>query len=251
MEELTFRKNMSNSDEKQPDGSAGVPPAVSGASRPRFGEVRIRDRGRLPHWEKDSATYFITFRLADSLPRNVLQQIEFEKRDIIRTAAQMRRELSSDERNRLARLSTARIEQYLDKGSGACHLRNPAIAKVVSEALLHFHERRYRLLAWCVMPNHVHVVVRLFPGHSLAAVLHSGKSYTAKRAADVIGITGSIWQREYYDHLLRSEAEFERAVRYVVENPVKAGLRNWPFVWARGQDALATAGETPALQPRS
>jgi len=221
---------------------------VAPASRPRFGEIRIRDRGRLPHWEKDSATYFITFRLGDSLPRNVLKQIEFEKRDIIRTAAQKHRELSSDERNRLARLSSARIEQYLDKGSGACKLRNPALAKVVSEALLHFNERRYRLFAWCVMPNHVHVVVRLFPGYSLAAVLHSWKSYTAKRATDVIGIAGGIWQREYYDHLLRSEAEFERAVRYVVENPVKAGLRNWPWAWARGQDALATAGETLALQ---
>jgi REP element-mobilizing transposase RayT len=124
----------------------------------------------------------------------------------------------------------------------------PPSQKVVSEALLHFDERRYRLFAWCVMPNHVHVVVRLFPGYSLAAVLHSWKSYTAKRAADVIGITGSIWQREYYDHLLRSEGEFERAVRYVVENPVKAGLRNWPWAWARGQDALVTAGEAPALQ---
>ena len=140
------------------------------------------------------------------------------------------------------------LSNTLDKGSGACHLRNPALAKVVSEALLHFNERRYRLFAWCVMPNHLHVVVRLFPGYSLAAVLHSWKSYTAKRAADVIGITGSIWQREYYDHLLRSEAEFQRAVRYVVENPVKAGLRDWHWMWARGQDALATACETPALQ---
>ena len=233
------------------DRSAGVPPAVAGASRPRFGEITIRDRGRLPHWEKVWATYFITFRLADSLPRNVLEQIEFEKRDIISTAAQMRSRTLRDERNRITRPSSARIEHYLDKGSGACHLRNPELAKVVSEALLHFNERRYCLFAWCVMPNHVHVVVRLFPGYSLAAVLHSWKSYTAKRATDVIGIAGGIWQREYYDHLLRSEAEFERAVRYVVENPVKAGLRNWPFVWARGQDALATAGETPALQPRS
>ena len=239
---------MSNPDAEQPDGSAGVPRAVSGASRPRFGEIRIRDRGRLPHWEKDSATYFITFRLADSLPRNLLEEIEFEKRNIIRTAAQMRRELSNDERNQLARLSTARIEHYLDTGCGACHLRDPALAKVVSSALLHFHERRYRLFAWCVMPNHVHVVARLVPGHSIAAVLHSWKSYTAKRATDVLGIAGGIWQREYYDHLLRSEAEFERAVRYVVENPVKAGLHNWPWVWVRGQDALATAGETPALQ---
>ena len=229
------------------DRSAGVPPAVSGASRPRFGEIKIHDRGRLPHWEKDSATYFITFRLADSLPRSVLEQIEFEKHNIVRTAAQMHRELSSDERNRLARLSSTRIESYLDTGSGACHLRKPAIAQLIRDALLHFDERRYRLFAWCIMPNHVHVIARLFPGHALSAVLHSWKSYMAKRVKDLIGITGSLWQREYYDHLLRNEAEFERAVRYVVENPVKAGLHNWPFVWARGQDALTTAGETPAL----
>jgi REP element-mobilizing transposase RayT len=239
---------MSNPDEERPDRSAGVLPAVSGASRPRFGEIRIRDRGRLPHWEKDSATYFITSRVGDSLPRNVLEQIEFEKRNIVRTAAQMRRELSSDERNRLARLSSVRIEHYPDTGCGACHLRNPALAKVVSEALLHFNEQRYRLFAWCVMPNHVHVIAKLFPGNSLSAVLHSWKSYTAKRARDLVGITGGIWQREYYDHLLRSETAFERAVRYVLENPVNARLHNWPWVWTRGQDALASAGETPALQ---
>jgi REP element-mobilizing transposase RayT len=229
------------------DCSAGVPPAVSGASRPRFGEVIIRDRGRLPHWEKESGTYFLTFRLSDSLPKSVLVQIEFAKQNIVRTAVQMGRELSSDERNQLARLSSTRIERYLDAGRGACHLSNPAIAELVREALLHFEERRYRLFAWCIMPNHVHVVAKFFPGNSLSAVLHSWKSYTAKRAKDLLEIDGRFWQREYYDHLLDTEAEFERAVAYVVANPPKAGLGNWPWVWVRGQDALATAGETPAL----
>jgi len=83
------------------DRSAGVPPAVSGASRPRFGDITIRDRGRLPHWEKDSATYFITFRLVDSLPHSVLDQIEFEKKNILSTAAQLGRGLSQDERKRM------------------------------------------------------------------------------------------------------------------------------------------------------
>jgi hypothetical protein len=146
------------------DCSAGVPPAVSGASRPRFGEIKIRDRGRLPHWEKDGATYFITFRLADSLPHSVLEQIEFEKKNILSTASQLGRDLSADERKRIAYLSSARIERYLDRGSGACHLRDPEVAKVVRGTLCHFDEKRYRLFAWCIMPNHVHVVVRLFPG---------------------------------------------------------------------------------------
>lgn len=67
------------------DCSAGVSPAVARASRPRFGEVKIRDRGRLPRWEKDSAPYFITFRLADSLPHSVLDRMEFEKKNILET----------------------------------------------------------------------------------------------------------------------------------------------------------------------
>jgi REP element-mobilizing transposase RayT len=235
------------SDDRRVDRSAGVPPAVSGASRPRFGDVTIRDRGRLPHWEKDSATYFITFRLADSLPQSVLRQIEFEKQNMVRTANRQERELSPDEYRQLARLSSVRIERYLDSGAGACYLRNPSVAEVVSEALLYFDERRYRLFSWCVMPNHVHVVVGLFPGNSLAVTLHSWKSFTAKKTRALTG-TANLWQREYYDHLLRSEAEFERAIQYVLDNPTKAGLRDWQWVWMRGRDALATAGETPALR---
>ncbi len=240
-------KSRSLESSKPHDRSAGVPPAVAGASRPRFSAITIRDRGRLPHWETDSATYFITFRLADSLPRSVLDKIESEKKSIARTAAQFGRDISPDERKRLTRLSTARIEQFLDNGRGACHLRTPAIAEIVSESLNHFDEQRYRLFAWCIMPNHVHVVVRLFPGNSLAQVLHSWKSYSAKRAERVLKCDGPFWQREYFDHLLRGEAEFERAVQYVIDNPVRARLERWPYVWMRGQDALATAGETPAL----
>jgi REP element-mobilizing transposase RayT len=238
-------------DARQPDSSAGVPPAVpsagsgraSGASRPRFGEVTIRDRGRLPHWEKDGAAYFITFRLSDSLPKSVLDQIECERRAIVTTANQLHRDLSTDERRKIQRLSTPVIEKFLDNGAGACHLRNPVIAEAMANTLCHFDQRRYRLFAWCIMPNHVHVVVRLFPGETLAAVVHSWKSFSAKRANRVLGAHGAFWQREYYDHLIRGEEGFERAVRYVAENPSKANLRHWKWVWVRGRDARATAAE--------
>ena len=204
------------------DRSAGVPPAVAGASRPRFGEVKIRDRGRLPHWEKDNATYFITFRLADSLPKSVLDRIESERQAIIKTAIGLRRDLSDDERTRIQRLSTPVIERFLDSGAGACHLQNFAIADEVANALRHFDEKRYQLFAWCVMPNHVHVVARLFPGQTLATVVHSWKSFSAKRANQILATHGVFWQREYYDHLIRSEAEFERAIRYVSDPSLDA-----------------------------
>jgi len=225
------------------DRSAGVPPAVAGASRPRFGEVKIRDRGRLPHWEKDSATYFITFRLADSLPQSVLDRIESERRSIIATAVQLGRAVTSDERRRIQHLSTPVIERFLDSGAGACHLQNSAIAGELANALRCFDEKRYRLFAWCVMPNHVHVVARLFPGRTLAAVLHSWKSFSAKHANHILGSHGVFWQREYYDHLIRDEEDFERAINYLAENPAKAKLKDWKWVWVCGRDARTTAAE--------
>ena len=118
---------------------------------------------------------------------------------------------------------------------------------MVADALRHFDNQRYSLFAWCVMPNHVHVLVRVFPGHTLAEVVHSWKSFSAKRANELLNHAGSFWQREYYDHLIQDESEFERAVRYVAENPEKAGLRNWRWVWVGGRDAHPTAGGTPAL----
>jgi hypothetical protein len=79
------------------DRSAGAPPAVAGATRPRFGEVVIRDRGRLPHWEQDNATYFVTFRLTDSLPKSVLDRIESERESILLFAKQQSRSLTPSE----------------------------------------------------------------------------------------------------------------------------------------------------------
>ena len=234
----------------QPDRSAGDSPAVAGASRPRFGEVQIRTRGRLPHWEKDSATYFITFRLADSLPKSVLDRITSEREAILKTANQLHRGLSPDERRKIQRLSPPIVEKFLDSGAGGCHLRNPAIAEEIANTLRHFDDERYRLFAWCVMPNHVHVVARLFPGQALATVVHSWKSFTAKRANAILGRQGTFWQREYYDHLIRNENEFERAMNYVADNPAKASLREWKWVWVCGRDAPTTAaGDGGATKP--
>jgi REP element-mobilizing transposase RayT len=194
--------------------------------------ITIRDRGRLPHWEAANATYFVTFRLADSLPRHVLQQIELEREDILRTAQAMKRELSANEQRRLIVLTGEKIEEYLDAATGSCFLANPAVAEKLVQALHHFEGVRYRMSAWCVMPNHVHVVFQPLDGYGLAAIVHGWKSYTAKEANRLLRRSGTFWQREYYDRLVRNEAEFHRVVRYVVENPLKARLHEWPWVSA-------------------
>ena len=203
------------------NNSAGVPPAVAGPSRPRFGEVTIRNRGRLPHWEK-RARPTSSPSAWPILPKSVLDRITSERDAIVKTANQLNRNLSFDERRRIQQLSTPIVEKFLDSGTGVCHLKNPAVAEEIANALHHFDDKRYRLFAWCVMPNHVHAVVRILPGHALAEVIHSWKSFTAKRANELLGLNGHFWQREYDDHLLRDERQLEHAIHYVAQNPEKA-----------------------------
>jgi REP element-mobilizing transposase RayT len=140
--------------------------------------------------------------------------------------------LAADKNTLLAQLTAQSIEGHLDLGTGACHLAKSQIAEVVALALQHFHGKRYRLQAWCVMPNHVHILFQLFPEEKLPSVLHSWKSFTAKKCSGILGTSGSFWQKEYYNHLVRNEGDLRRIAEYILENPVKAGLRDWRWVWA-------------------
>jgi REP element-mobilizing transposase RayT len=215
---------------------------LHGAKQPRFGEVRIRERGRLPHWEKDSGLYFVTFHLADSLPAPVLEKL-VERNQVLLNTKRTGANLLPSHKLLVEEYSPKKIEEYFDRGIGACSLRDPRIADLVADAIQFWHGKRYRLLAWCVMPNHVHVIFRLLPGQELADTVGGWKSYTAKRASRILGRTGSFWQREYYDRLIRKEGELDRAVDYVLRNPAKAGLGDWNWVWSAGEDARTTAGE--------
>jgi putative transposase len=112
-------------------------------------------RGYLPHFDIASLVQMITFRLADALPAQVLASLQ----EILpREGDAVRRQ---------------RIDAYLDAGHGACSLQDPRIGRLVEGALLHFDGQRSRLLAWVVMPNHVHVLVELMPGHRQPDVIHS------------------------------------------------------------------------------
>ena len=203
--------------------------------------MHIRNRGRLPHWEKDAGLYFITFRLADSLPLPVLKKIA-ERRRILEAAKATGARLLPEQKTDLNEYSTRRMEQYCDRGHGTCALADPRIAGAMAAALRFRDGMHYRLVAWCIMPNHVHVVARLFPGVDLATVLKGWKQFSAKATNHVLGKRGRFWQREYYDRLIRDEQEYGRAIRYVVENPVKAGLNDWPWVWSADSEVRATAG---------
>ncbi len=212
-----------------------------------------RQGANLPHWRKDRATYAVTFRLADSLPAEVLQQWRGEREEIVERAKAMGRPMSEHELKRLGELHAERVEQWLDLGHGSCALRDPRIAELVRGALLHFHGTRYDLLAWCIMPNHVHAVARTFPGRDLSMILLSWKGFTGKKARELLDSRGAgeFWQKESYDHMVRDEEDLARQIHYVLGNPGAAGLADWPWV-GRVEGGTALPGgelKTPAGSP--
>ena len=202
-------------------------------------------RGYLPHVKAEGGTYFVTFRLHDSLTPQVIARLNARSRP------------GEDNADTAAKRNAARdyfraFEQALDAAQGDCWLHRPEIAALVAGALRHFDGQHYRLSGWVVMPNHVHAVVTPLPGFLLSAILHSWKSFTAKEANKLLPekTTREFWQRESYDHWCRDEAEVVRCVGYVEANPVKAnlcrGAEEWPWSSAhpRGKrDACDTAGE--------
>ncbi|MEP6925611.1 MAG: S-adenosylmethionine decarboxylase [Pyrinomonadaceae bacterium] len=198
-------------------------------SSPRFKNVRIRGR-RLQHLEREDGTYFITFRLADSLPQNLLKKIKFEREQAKKILENSSKDLSKNSEKQISLALSRDIEKSLDLGIGSCYLNNPQIAQLVADAIKFQEGKKYRLFAWCVMPNHVHVVIKPNISHDLDEILHSWKSFTANEANKILQRNGDFWQREYYDHLIRDDQEFYRIVKYVQQNPLKANLKNWSWV---------------------
>ncbi len=220
----------------QEDSSAHL----HGAVQPRYGEVHSRNRGRLPHGENEEGLYFITLYLADSLPHSVLAKIA-ECHRILATAKQSNANLLPEQKAMLADYSRTRIEEYFDRGAGSCPFLDMRISGAMAAALRFREGMHYRLLAWCIMPNHVHVVARIFPGRELAKIVKAWKNFSAKAANHALERKVRFWKREHYDRLIRNGDELDRAIRYVVANPAKAGLKNWAWVWSTGLEARATA----------
>jgi REP element-mobilizing transposase RayT len=212
----------------------------TGIKPEQFQRIRsgIHTRGYLPHVKREGARYFATFRLSDSLPQAVLLKIQSERAQAL-TALQAQAlqanpsgtplKAAMDE---IERDYHRKVERYLDKGCGACYLRLPAIAAQVAGALRFFEGQRYVLKDWVIMPNHVHAVLWPMPNYTLSSILKGWKGFSAREANKTLGRTGErFWQPESFDHWIRNDQEHAAFCRYVVNNPVKAGLCREPQDW--------------------
>ena len=181
---------------------------------------------RLPHWQQPGATYFVTFRLADSLPRCLLAGWAAERDQWLRCHPLPWSDGDArDYRQRFVGV----IEHWLDAGQGDCRLANSQGAASVIETLRHFDGTRYTLIHAVGMPNHVHVLFALHPGFRLERVVHAWKLFSARRLNGLLGVTGAVWQKDYFDRLVRDRQDLSRCVRYLRRNPEAARLRPGTF----------------------
>jgi REP element-mobilizing transposase RayT len=216
--------------------------------------MKTHYKNRLPHIAPIGASFFITFRLADSLPQTIITALQEEMAE---TEKRLRREFPNDwypkltvERKRMF----GKYEHQLDGNPfGNCHLKDPAVASIVADKLREYDGKLYDLAAFCIMPNHVHLLLdfscQLVNGNNfflpdmpadykqLHQVMQLIKGGSARSINLLLKRTGSFWAKDSYDHFVRNEQEWGRILHYIFQNPVKAGLvttwEDFPFTYRR------------------
>ncbi len=164
-------------------------------------------RGYLPHCDAAELVQHVVFRLADSLPASVVQALS-----LLGKAEQLKG-----------------IDAALDAGAGASVLADPEAAQIVVDTILWFDRARYVVHAWCVMPNHVHVVMQ--PLTSLGTIVKSWKAFSAAKINRLAGRSGRLWAPDYFDRFMRNDDQLAATIFYVEANPVAARLSENPEAW--------------------
>lgn len=181
-----------------------------------FANPLTRYEGNLPHWRQEGVIYFVTFRLADAIPQNKLEQWQFEREN---WHIAHREPYTAEELEEYHFLFSERVQEWLDSGHGSCILGRSEIRRLVEESLLHYNNQQYLLDEYIVMPNHVHVLVTPLDGFLLEKIVGAWKSFTAHRINKHCGTTGQVWQHESYDHCVRSEKQLKALREYIKNNP--------------------------------
>ncbi len=188
----------------------------------------------LPHWFQPGTALFVTFRTADSMPREVVLRWRNELDAWLRERSLTPNSLTGRDASEYHRLRQRLWHRSLDNCHGACELKDPQIAQVVADTLLHFDSDRYDLDSFVIMPNHVHLIVQMRGRFTLRQQAESWLRFSARRINEHYGRTGKFWQSEPFDHLIRSSEQFDYLQRYIAENPIKANLKQGEFkYWKR------------------
>ena len=201
-------------------------------------------RRHLPHWQPREAVFFVTFRLKNSLPYQVIEALREERERAKVTLEQFPESERARQDYLEERRYFGRWDAYLDKAEfGPRWLSQPEIADIVKEAMQYRDGTVFDLHAFCIMSNHVHAVFEPISKSDwqsdlpFSKIMQSLKRHTARQANIVLDRQGAFWQDESYDHVIRDNEEYTRIVNYVLENPVKAGLASkwdeWQWTYCK------------------
>lgn len=186
----------------------------------------------LPHWRVPGACYLTTFRLNDSIPADILKEMRAQmkvwKRRLLEAAAKHGGQLPDEERlawEEFQRGHLLKLDSLLDEGRGECLLRKESHRRIVGAAMHHFEGARFEMMAFVIMPNHVHVLCRPLAGQDLEMLAGSWKRHSSEALNRVTGKRGRVWQQETFDRIIRDADHFRQAVRYIAKNPIQARLR--------------------------
>jgi putative transposase len=194
---------------------------------------------RLPHWLQPGVVCFITFRTHDSMPQSVVEKWLMDRSLWLRNhgiAAEDRdwkaalRALDPGLQQEFYNEFSSRWHNELDSCHGASVLRDPANAGIVAESFHQFDGDRYVLTDFVVMPNHMHLLAAFLDDDSMLSICESWKRFTGRKINQRLGVTGRFWQQDGFDHLVRSESQFEHYRRYIANNPRKANLKSGEFI---------------------
>ena len=217
-------------------------------------EIHNHCRNYLPHIE-NQRFQMITYRLYDSVPKSVIErwkgaQTARLQNNGMQTARLQKADEPSalhnssansekaDEPSALQRQMLVKIDKFEDSGYGQCFMRDDRVAQILKDNMMYPNGKLYHLLAWCIMPNHVHTLVEMFRGVSLSRVMQSWRSYTAHQINRLLNRTGQVWMQEYFDRYIRDADHYQKVVNYIHNNPVKAGLvaaptqYRWSSAWS-------------------
>ena len=196
----------------------------------------------LPHWSQAGTVCFITWRLADSLPHDVLQRLDREIVNLLSSerlpTENWKSELAKRDRRQRGRVQWKLFQirdKYMDVGSGDCWLSQPKCAQVVLDSLLHFDQQHYLITDAVIMPNHVHFLCAFAEEELMLKQCENWKRYTARTINKLVNRCGSFWQVDQFDHLVRSPEQFEHYRRYVKDNPIVAKLKADQFLYYQTQ----------------
>ena len=200
-------------------------------------------RRRLPHWKVDGAIYWITFRLVDAIPLDKCHGTQKARNLWLKRHPETWNDAEWAE---YSRRFDEKIESWLDTGMGSRTLAHSDAREVVRDCLLRFNGERHRLHAAVIMPTHVHILIEPLEGHDLSRILQGIKGASAREINKLTGTKGTFWLDESYDHVVRSEKQYWHFVRYIAENPTKAGLRDleyWLYTGGTGISSGSFPGD--------